>query len=231
MNAMTVQLYLHEQLMLLALRDEKGTIESKADMYQYALGGALLSELLLAGCVRLGEDKKKRIELVQPKTFSDPVLDECLNLIAASKRRRTAVDWVSRFADLKKLKERVAQGLSRRGILKESEDKVLLIFTRKIYPTIDPRPEKRLIEQLRKAIFTETARLDPRTAVLLSLADGTGMLPIHFDKKKLKSRKRRIDQITKSEAVGAAAREAVEAAQAAVAAVAVMIATTTAVRS
>ncbi len=219
---MTVQLHLHEQLMLLALRDEKGTIESKADMYQYALGGALLSELLLAGCLRLGEDKKKRIELVQPKTFSDPVLDECLNLIAAAKRRRTAADWVSRFASLKKLKERVAQGLCRRGVLKESEDKVLLIFTRKIYPTIDPRPEKRLIEQLRKAIFTETARLDPQTAVLLSLAHGTGMLPIHFDKKKLKSRKRHIEQITKSEAVGAATREAVEAAQAAVAAVAAM---------
>ncbi len=211
--------------MLLALRDQKGTIESKADMYQYALGGALLSELLLAGCVRLGEDKKKRIELVQPKTFSDPVLDECLNLIAAAKRRRTAADWVSRFASLKKLKERVAQGLCRRGILKESEDKVLLIFTRKIYPAIDPRPEKRLIEQLRKAIFTETARLDPQTAVLLSLAHGTGMLPIHFDKKKLKSRKRHIEQITKSEAVGAATREAVEAAQAAVAAIAAMTVT------
>ncbi len=211
--------------MLLALRDEKGTIESKADMYQYALGGALLSELLLAGCVRLGEDKKKRIELVQPKAFSDPVLDECLNLIAAAKRRRTAADWVSRFASLKKLKERVAQGLCRRGILKESEDKVLLIFTRKIYPTIDPRPEKRLIEQLRKAIFTETARLDPQTAVLLSLAHGTGMLPIHFDKKKLKSRKRHIEQITKSEAVGAATREAVEAVQAAVAAVPAMTVT------
>ncbi len=210
--------------MLLALRAEKGTIESKADMYQYALGGALLSELLLAGCLRLGEDKKKRIELVQPKAFSDPVLDECLNLIAAAKRRRTAADWVSRFASLKKLKERVAQGLCRRGILKESEDKVLLIFTRKIYPTIDPKPEKRLIEQLRKAIFTETARLDPQTAVLLSLAHGTGMLPIHFDKKKLKSRKRHIEQITKSEAVGAATREAVEAAQAAVAAIAVMTA-------
>ena len=33
-------LHLHEQLMLLALRDEKGTLESKASMYSFALGGA-----------------------------------------------------------------------------------------------------------------------------------------------------------------------------------------------
>ena len=40
-------LHLHEQLMLLALRDEKGTLESKASMYSFALGGALLAELSL----------------------------------------------------------------------------------------------------------------------------------------------------------------------------------------
>ena len=39
----------HEQLMLLALRDDKGTLESKASMHSFALGGALLAELSLHG--------------------------------------------------------------------------------------------------------------------------------------------------------------------------------------
>ena len=51
MHAHHVRLPLYEELMLLALRDEKGTLESKAGMYGYALGGAILSELLLSGRV------------------------------------------------------------------------------------------------------------------------------------------------------------------------------------
>lgn len=36
-------MHLHEQLMLLALRDGKGTLESRASMYPYALGGAVFT--------------------------------------------------------------------------------------------------------------------------------------------------------------------------------------------
>ncbi len=45
---MTTQtnLFLHEEIMLLALRDEEGTIAS-GTMYKYAIGAAVLSELLL----------------------------------------------------------------------------------------------------------------------------------------------------------------------------------------
>ena len=45
MKSRNADLHLHEQLMLLALRDDKGTLESRATMYAYALGGAILSEL------------------------------------------------------------------------------------------------------------------------------------------------------------------------------------------
>lgn len=211
-------LRLHEELMLLALRDEKGTLESKAGMYQYALGGAVLAELLMAECIKIGQDKKKLVDLRQRKAFGDPVLDDCLALVATARRRRNASNWVARFAGVKRLRHRVAEGLCRRGILKESEDKVLLIFTRKIYPTINPAPEKRVIARLRRAIFTDTASLQPRTAILLALAQGVGMLPIHFDKKKLKQRKRRIKEIVSGELIGGATREAIQAAQAAQAA-------------
>jgi hypothetical protein len=148
-------LHIHEQLLLLALRDEKGTLESRAGMYQYALGGAILSELLVEGCIAVGEDKKKLVDVVKIKRMYEPVLDECLGMIASAKRRRSASNWVSRFGQIRKLRHRVASGLCHRGILKDSEDKVLLFFTRRIYPTIDPGPERRLVGSLRKAIFSE----------------------------------------------------------------------------
>lgn len=209
------ELYLHEELLLLALKDARGTIESKAAMCQYALGGAILAELLLADRITIGDDKKKLVDHVPGPLIREPLLDECLDLIGSAKRRRRAVNWVTRFARIKSLKHRVAQGLCRRGILQAGEDKVLWLFTRRIYPERDPVPEQGIVERLAQAIFGDTSEVDGRTAILLALAQGVGMLPIHFDKKQLKARKHRIKQIADGQLLGAATREAVQAAQAA----------------
>jgi len=93
---------------------------------------------------------------------------------------------------------------------------VLLIFKRKIYPELDGRAEKEILARLRKAIFTRSSDLDPRTVVLVSLADKTGLLRANFDKKKLKDQKKRIEQIAKGELIGAATQKAIDAAMSAV---------------
>ena len=178
------ELHLHEQLMLLALRDEKGTLESKATMYAYALGGAMLAELSVKGKIRISDDKKAFVDLVDRSPFGEPVLDECLDKVATAKRRARATTWVRRFAELKRLRHRVAQGLCRRGILRDDEDKVLLFFTRKLYPTIDPVPERRLVDQLRTVIFGDPSSPDAETVIVVALANATGLLPIHFDRRK-----------------------------------------------
>ena len=101
---------------------------------------------------------------------------------------------------------------------------MLLIFKRKVYPEVDPKPERELIERLRQAVFTYTNELDPHTVVLAALAHGSGILKVVFDKKKLKARKKRLEQLTKGNVAGKATKEAIEAMQAAV--VAAMVATT-----
>ena len=209
-------LFLHEEILLLALRDEEGTIAS-GTMYQYAIGAALLAELLLSKRIEVEQSgKRKLVNLVSPSPLGEPLIDECLEKVGSAKRRAVLQTWVSRFAGVKNLKHRVAQQLCRRGILRADEDKVLLIFTRKIYPEINPGPERELIRRLEHAIFTDTRDIDPRTVVLLSLANSTGLLKIVFDKKKLKGRKARIKQIVDGEITGKAATEAIQAMQAAV---------------
>jgi Golgi phosphoprotein 3 len=207
-------LYLHEEIMLLSLRDKKGTIYDK-EKCRYAIGGAIIAELLLEGRITVDESKKKLVNLVSPKKFGNPVIDECLQKIIDSKRRASIKTWVIRFAGLKKLNHRVAEQLCRRGILKVDADQLLRLFTRKIYPEVDPKPERQLIERLRKAIFTETTTLDPRTSLIVSLASGADLLKITFDKKLLKGRKDRIKMIQNGEMAGKATKEAIEAAQAA----------------
>ena len=209
-------LFLHEEILLLALWDEEGTIAS-GTMYQYAIGAALLAELLLSKRIEVEQsDKRKLVNLVSPSPLGEPLIDQCLEKVINAKRRAVLQTWVSRFAGVKNLKHRVARQLCRRGILRADEDKVLLIFTRKIYPEVNPEPEKELIERLRRAIFTDTRVIAPRTVVLLSLANSTGLLKVVFDKKKLKGRKARIKQIVNGEITGKAATEAIQAMQAAV---------------
>ncbi len=209
-------LFLHEEILLLALRDEEGTIASGGTMYQYAIGAAILAELLLSKRIEVEQSgKRKLVNLINQSPLGEPLIDECLEKVISAKRRAVLQTWVSRFAGVKNLKHRVARQLCRRGILRADEDKVLLIFTRKIYPEVNPGPERELIERLRYAIFTDAGDIDPRTVVLLSLANSTGLLKVVFDKKKLKSRKARIKQIVNGEITGKAATEAIQAMQAA----------------
>jgi Golgi phosphoprotein 3 len=209
-------LFLHEEILLLALRDEEGTIAS-GTMYQYAIGAALLAELLLSKRIEVEpSSKKKLVNFVNSNPLGEPLIDECLEKVNNAKRRAVLQTWVSRFAGIKNLKHRVAHQLCRRGILRADEDKVLLLFTRKIYPEVNPGPERELIRRLEYAIFTESSDIDPRTVVLLSLANCTGLLKVVFDKKKLKGRKARIEQIVNGEITGKAAIEAIQAMQAAV---------------
>ncbi|MCP4255976.1 MAG: GPP34 family phosphoprotein [Planctomycetes bacterium] len=215
---MTTQtsLFLHEEVMLLALRDEEGTIAS-GTMYQYAIGAAILAELLLKKRISLDESRKKKlVNLTSSTPLGESLIDQCLEKICNAKRRASLQTWVSRFAGVKNLKHRAAQQLCDRGILRATEESILLLFTRKIYPELNPVPEKKLIERLREAIFTDSRDIDPRTVVLVSLADSTGLLNVVFDKKELKGRKARIKEISNGEITGKAAKEAIEAMQAAI---------------
>ncbi len=132
-------LFLYEEVMLLSLKDKKGTIESGA-YYQTAMGGAILAELLLTGRIEIEQEKKKKFaRVISNQKLGDPLLDECLQRIKESKKRQQLQTWVSRFAHTKNLKHRVALQLCRLGVLKADQDKVLWVFKRNIYPEIDPK--------------------------------------------------------------------------------------------
>ena len=72
-------------------------------------------------------------------------------------------------------------------------------------------------------MFTDTRNVDPRTVVLLSLANTAELLKIPFERKRLNSRKRRIKALTSGNLLGEATKEAVQAVQAAQAAAAMAV--------
>ena len=210
------ELFLHEEIMLLALRDEQGTVASGTN-YTYGLAGAVLSELLLTERIHVVTPKRKPlVEALSFDRLGDPVLDECLEKIRTAKRRASLQTWVERFVNIKRLRHRVAERLATRGILRVDEDKILGIFSRKVYPERDPGPEKRIVERLRRVIFGTGSEVDARTVTLLSLAHHTGLLKVNFDKKELKQRKKRIEKIMNGDLTAKATKQAIEAREAAV---------------
>jgi hypothetical protein len=219
-------LSLHHEVTLLSLKDEAGTPEFGAH-HRMAIGAAILAELLLQGRVKIEQDRKKQFaRVVSRKTLNDELLDEALARMAESKRRQQLSTWVSRFANTRDLTKRSARQLCRMGVLREDEDRVLLIFKRRIFPEIDPRPERAIIARLKKAI-DGAGSVDPRTVTLIAIAQAANVLKNAVDKKRLKERKARLKKITSGDATGEAAGAAIQAAQAA-AAMTVIIASTVA---
>ena len=212
---------LYEEILLLALDDGDGTT-SQAGFYTNAMGGAILAELAMTGSISIADDKKKKVSLVRRSRLDDPILDECLTMIAEAKKPKKASEWVGKFAGVKDLKHRVARQLVAKGVLAEETDTVLMVFRRTVYPEVDGGPEKDLRERMKKAIFTATTDLEARTVVIIALAQAAGMLNKVFPKKKLKERKKRLEQLNTGQLAGKATKEAVEAVQAAIMVAAIM---------
>lgn len=215
------ELYLHEEILLLALNDDKGTLDG-ASMYSYAVAGAMMAELLIRRRIELvPKGKKRMVEVVDAKPIGEPLLDDTIARMGKAKRTGSLETWVGRLGANSKMRDILADQLCRRGILRPDERKILLVFRARTFPALDPAPEAAIVERLRRAIFTDAQDIDDRTLVLLSLARAADLLRLTFDRKELKARKDRIESLVKNDALGKAVHDAIEAVQ-----VAVMIATT-----
>ena len=209
------QLYLHEEAMLLALRDREGTIDESA-FVQTALGASLMGEFLLRECIRpVPDDSEGRVQFVREADFGGTFVGDALEMIRTSKKDMSAGHWVGAIAAMGDLIPSTARSLCDRGVLREDKEKVALIFTRKTYPEIDPKPEREILDRLEHAIFTDDPSLDARTTLLVALCHHTGLLNSNFDKKRLADRKEHIEAVIQGSFASDAARAAIEAAQAA----------------
>jgi Golgi phosphoprotein 3 len=198
-------LHLYEQILLLSLRSEKGT--STTGFEPIAIAGAVLTEWLGEGRISVDETRRQLVTLKETRRSGDPVLDECLDLFKAAKRTAPLKTWIARLSRIPKLRHKAATQLCVRGILRADEDQVLWLFTRKIYPEINPKPKQAIVDSMRQAIFSETARVDEPLAVLISLAHGTGLLAPIFGRAEIRERKKRISTLLASNAVGKATQQ------------------------
>jgi hypothetical protein len=201
-----MRLNLAEELLLLGMHDEKGTVVLAAGTaLPYGLGGALLMELMLEGRLDL---TGKEVTGVDPSPLGDDILDEALANIQQSKRNRKPQYWVERFCGVKNPKDRLLERLVTKGILRREEHRILWVIPTQRYPTEEEEPELEVRARVRAAVLAgETP--EPRTALLLSLVDACDLVGEIWSKEERKQARKRIKEIVASEPIGQAVSDTV----------------------
>ncbi len=222
------QLGLHEEMLLLARKGEQGSFYF-GTRPQFPVAGAIVMELILQNRLQLCGRRNRSVEVVNPASLGDPLLDECLGMISV-KRPVGLATLVRRISSIWHVLQRVARGLCDKDILREQRESFLFIFRYTDFIQVDPTPKRQLLERLSQAIFTESEDIDPRTAVIVSLAKSSDLLDKAIDTPLLRVHRKRIKQIAEGESVGKATKEVIVALRAAAAvagaAAATMIVTT-----
>lgn len=209
---------LYENLVLLALNDEKGTTEGW--YIEYCVAAAILAELLLTQRIRVNPANKNKVEVLDYSATGDKVMDEAIQKIADKKGGDTLKNWVMAIGYIRDLKHKVAEQLVEDGIIKSDEKKILWVFTQKIYPAVNPEPERQLRHEMRRLVLDKPLEVDPRIALMVALAKSAYLLENVFSKDELKTHKKRIETIAKGEELGMIAKEVIDGVQ-----VAIMVAT------
>lgn len=206
-------LSLAEELLLLALHDEKGKIVSAASMaLTYGLAGAVLLDLSRHGRIIIENNK---LILADDKLTGDEILDEAITKIRQSGKTHKPGKWVSKLSGMKHVKDRLLDRLVNQGVLRKEEKKVLWVFPAKQYPTVNGTPERDSRAKIREALL-DGATPDERTAMIISLVVACDLIGEIFPKGERRQAKKRATEIAAGEPFGKAVHDLTQATQAAI---------------
>lgn len=155
------ELTLAEEFMLVVLDDEDGGGKHGFRVH-FAVAGAVLAELVLAGRVELADDTLRALD---PTPTGTPHLDAALAKIAADpgiKASRVLHGHGNAAVD------GVTADLVERGVLREEKKRKLGVVPVRSFPTVDGSAEERVRARLTEVALAG-AQPDGRTAALIAL--------------------------------------------------------------
>ena len=187
---------------LLLLRDEDGTLSRTAEwLVRPALGAAVLMDLALENRIDSDAD---RLFLMDSTPVGDPLLDPMLAEIARTEVTHNALYWVdhaTRHAD--DIREAALERLIENGILKLEDDRFLWIFGAQRYSVVDGKIERELAQRIRMVLLSDVIP-DPRDVVIITLADGCGLVGPLLSSGELAQAAPRIELVRKMDLIGRA---------------------------
>ena len=191
-----------EEVLLLFLDDEKGTLIRGPDIHvELALGGAVLMDLALAN--RIDTDPE-RLFVVDRTPVGDDVLDEVLARIVACEPERSTEYWLNEVReDTQALMSRLIDRLVDRGVLRRVEEKILWVFETRRYPVIDDREEREVKRRITSVLFSDEIP-DPRDIVIIGIVNACDLLDVILHHREVEKVRDRADQIARMDFIGQA---------------------------
>ncbi|GAA2218911.1 hypothetical protein GCM10010413_06250 [Promicromonospora sukumoe] len=196
-----------EDFLLLAVDDETGKL-ANVDNLGVRLAGALLADLsdarktLLRGAPEAGATKEERekagdatIIVTDNAPTGHVALDAALQAVLATPDApaRKVVEAISKDAE-----DNLLAALIERGILEKEESKLFRMLPVTRWPAPDSSHEIALRANLVK-VLVEGAEPDERTATLISLLHGSGLISSVVGKEQRKAAQDRAEEIAGSE--------------------------------
>jgi hypothetical protein len=204
---------LADELLLLALDDERGTVYSAVQIgLDFGLAGAVVAELAARG--RLVGDDALSIE--DGVKSGNAVLDDAMAAIAAKPGKDTRY-WVGHLPRaLGGLHKRLLDGLVAQGTLERRDQRILLLFHRDVFPERDGRVEQDVRARL-DAVLLHGGPCDQRTRWLIQLAAACRITDAIYPRAQRATVKSRIKQLdTADDVASSAVDRAIKAEQAAI---------------
>lgn len=210
-----------EELMLLLAREDSGELAAVSETkLGYALAGALLMDLALAG--RIDTDVRQLV-LVDETPLGDELLDPALAAIAAKAEEHSAEFWVRHLAqDAERIQQAALARLRQVGVLRADPDLspdsfrlTLRVFRARRYPTANWRTfaesEQEVRLRIMRVLFSDDIPA-PRDIVLICLADACGLFERMLTKEERAECEERIDVVRRLDLIGQAVASAVRGA-------------------
>ncbi len=206
---------LAEDLLLLLTDDETGRHLADSTSLDYALGGAVLIDLVSKGKVHIteasGAFKSGRVEVMDRSPTGDLVIDEAM--VKVTKRKpQTPQTLVPILA--KGLRKQIIERLANKAILRAEEGRIMGIFPATRWPATDSRHEAQIRQGLYEALVVPQRAPNPDEAALISLLHAINLIPKTITDSGLGRRelKRRAKAIAETDQVGKAVAYAAQAA-------------------
>lgn len=216
-------LTLAEELLILALPDPARKRDLYAINLEYALPGAVLVELVLAGRLQLVQ--RRKFDVISGQPTGDDIFDEALARFTSARRHYSAQHWVSMLSTgIRNIKPRFYRRLVTKGIACEETRRALGIFPYRSYAIVDEKPALEIRARLR-GVLVQGQPADPRTLALISLLETCQILGAQFERPERKSVRKRARELTRRKAASStdATKTAAAASAAAAADAALMI--------
>lgn len=211
---------LGEQIMLLSLDDESGVAKEQSSVH-YAVAGAVLTELALAGRLAVGEegaDQEGRVLLRDAEPVGDAAADLVLERVAArdgkGSKPQKPKDWILLTAG--KCVEATRTGVVDKGFVREEKKKFLGVLpggTR--YPEADGAAERELRAGL-SSVVLGGAEPDDRLGALIGVLHGAKLQKLAFPEAsgaELKQVQERMKDIAEGHWAGVAVGKVIESVQ------------------